>query len=177
MFTAIIAGITEQHRTKEGAFDIDTYVQDVNQVLRKLGHGEWHATMLVARFIPGSEELELVNCGQSFPVLVYPEGSKHKSTTIRLPSMVLGVDPEVSTCRKTIPFESGTQMLMYTDGLEEAKGGPKNKQFGRKRILKTCIESADSPKKQIGVLHSEWASHLGDNVADDDMCLVSVRAA
>jgi serine phosphatase RsbU (regulator of sigma subunit) len=175
MFTAIIAGITEQMRARPGKFDIDAYVQDVNHVLGKLGRKEWHATMLVGRFYPGSDELELVNCGQSFPCIVYPEGSKHKSGNVRMPSMVLGVDPVVETARKVVPFEPGSQILMYTDGLEEARGAS-GKQFGRKKIHKICLSTSDSPKKQIGMLHSEWNSHLGDEVADDDMCLMSVRA-
>ena len=176
MFTAIIAGITEQMRARPGRFDIDTYLQGLNAVLGTLGKKKWHATMLVARFLPKTSELELVNCGQSSPCVVYPEDSPHKSGMVRLPSMVLGVDEKCQFIRKIVPFLPGTQLLMYTDGLEEARSHA-GRQFGRKRIQKICLSAADSPKQQIGRLHSEWSAHLGDGAANDDMCLLVMRAA
>jgi len=175
MFTAVIAGITEQAKSRGSRFDIDAYIRDQNKVLRSLGKGGWHATMLIARFNPAAKELELVNCGHSFPYIVYPEDSGKAGESVILKSMVLGIDQHCKSTRKVIPFTSGSQILMYTDGLEEAKGA-NGRKFGRKNIIKACNSATESPMQQVGVLQNAWGTHLGDMRPDDDVCLVSMRA-
>lgn len=65
------------------------------------------------------DRLVVVSCGHPPPVLVGPDGSVTQLDTVPCLPLGLGVTYEAVT----VPWTAGQRLLMYTDGLSEARNG------------------------------------------------------
>lgn len=75
-----------------------------------------------------------------------------------------------------IQLEKGDQVLMFTDGISDQFGGPKNKKFLKKKFLEFALsnshKSLESQKTNIINEFNKWK---GDNEQTDDVCLLTFR--
>lgn len=179
MFTAIIAAEFEQTRAKAmglSAFPLEDFVNNLNQLILKLGHGGVHATLLIARYKKGSGKVEFINAGHTFPVVIPPKETNQKPESVPLRSDPLGLSQYFQPVVKSIPFKRGTSILMFTDGLIE--GSPDHRLYKEKRLHRSAqIESHQTVKQMLENIYEDWLDHLGGKQALDDVCLLAVKAA
>ncbi|MER7373872.1 PP2C family protein-serine/threonine phosphatase [Streptomyces lanatus] len=135
---------------------------------------EGFTTVVLAELPHGDSIVRLVNRGHPSPLLLYADG------TVRLlpatePALPLGMS-ELGTWpdrADEADFPAGATLLLYTDGLSEARDGsgrfydPEAGLAGRANALR-------EPAALLGVLSVEVRRHSGGGMADD-MALMAVR--
>jgi serine phosphatase RsbU (regulator of sigma subunit) len=176
MFTAIIAGLFEEARSRnESTFDLQSFAERANTVLHRLGRRQWHATMMVARFVTGSEEIDILLAGHPPPV-IKPPGDAPSGLPPFKGTQALGMDPDFVPTVRRIPFPKGASFMVYTDGLTEAVN-PGGKSFGRKRAREAFLLGRGDPREALTRLLDGWRGYLAGKPPADDVCVVVVRAA
>ncbi len=127
-------------------------------------------------FEPRARRLRYANAGHPYPYLYRAtEGFVYRLEAL---DPILGaldvVDGEYA--ERTLPWEPGDVLIMYTDGVTEARD-VEGRMFEHE-ALEACIaqaggDSAESIKSRILAAIS---AHCGDNLQDDDLTLVVVKA-
>ena len=177
MFTAVIAGIFDQHRHRSGEhFDMAEFASDINGVLHRLGRLQWHATMLMMRHIPGKGEAEFLFAGHPPAIILDPERGDESVKLLVKGSQPLGVEPSFPIVTTTLPFPKGSAFVFYTDGLTEARN-PAGRQYGA-RSLKNCLRKGikNSPKRLVDHIIEDWERYRAGRSPDDDSCVIVVKA-
>ncbi|MFI7412139.1 PP2C family protein-serine/threonine phosphatase [Streptomyces sp. NPDC049627] len=134
---------------------------------RNLGSDDF-VTAVVAGY-PGEGQLELVNCGHAPPLLVrdsavVPVEPDHPAPPLGLRTLA-GETPAL----QVLPFADGDQLLLYTDGVTEARN--------RDREFYPLAEGlarhvSDEPTHTVTALHDELLTHAGGHLHDDAALLL-----
>ncbi|MFB6846962.1 PP2C family protein-serine/threonine phosphatase [Streptomyces sp. NPDC056373] len=144
---------------------------------RNLGRDDF-VTAVVAGY-PRDGHLEVVNCGHAPPLLVRASGAVTPVEPV-LPAPPLGLRDLAGYAPglHTLPFADGDQLLLYTDGVTEARDGG--------RAFYPLAEGlqrhvSQEPARTLGALHEELLAHVGGRLHDDAALLLIrkpvVRAA
>lgn len=135
---------------------------------RNLGRDDF-VTAVVAGY-PRPGHLEMVNCGHTPPLLVSASGAvtpvepAHPAPPLGLRALT-GHAPGLHTLR----FADGDQLLLYTDGVTEARDG------GRAFYpLADGLERhvTHEPARTLDALHEELLAHVGGRLHDDAALLL-----
>lgn len=179
MFTAIIAASFDELRTQaSGAgklFPLETFAQRLNRLILKLGHGKMHATLLVVTFRKETHDIEVLNAGHPFPILIHADAAE-KNEPIVSRSDMLGIHDKFVPSVATAPFPPGTSLFMFTDGLIE--GAPDHRVYSERRLQKVArVQPNQAVSLMVSKVYEDWKKHLNGEQASDDVCLMAVRAA
>lgn len=136
--------------------------------------------MLVARYRSKTHEVELLSAGHNPPFVTYGSSGNDfpllQAGKIRLPSNLMGISGECKTTIKTIPFPAHARLLLYTDGLVEARN-PQGQQVKEKRIsIAFDAQEELSARQSVHRILATWEQHRAGFPADDDTCVVVMRA-
>src|SRR3954447_19383548 len=134
------------------------------------------ATAAVARFEQTADErargvtrMVWANAGPLPPLALHPDGSVAVLADWKA-DLLLGVDAHVQRTESVITLDSGTTVLLYTDGLIERLDADLD--TGLDRLRKHLAELADLPLQE---LCDELVTRLVDGKPEDDVALVAVR--
>jgi serine phosphatase RsbU (regulator of sigma subunit) len=141
---------------------------------RNLGHDDF-VTAVVAGYPQAAGHLEVVNCGHTPPLLVRASGSvspvepAHPSPPLGLRALT-GRAPSLHA----LPFADGDQLLLYTDGVTEARDNG--------RAFYPLAEGLErhvshEPARTLGALHDELLAHVGGRLHDDAALLLIRKPA
>ena len=127
-------------------------------------------------FEPGVRRLHYANAGHPYPYLYRAgEGFLHRLQALDpiLGALDLGAG---GYARRTMPWEPGDVLVMYTDGVTEARDDA-GRMFEHE-ALEACIaetegDSAESIRDRI---LEKISAHAGEGTQDDDLTLVVARA-
>ncbi|WP_078893543.1 PP2C family protein-serine/threonine phosphatase [Streptomyces sp. CT34] len=134
---------------------------------------EGFVTGVLVEIPPGDDEVRLVNRGHPAPLLLH--AGRVRSAEPSEPALPLGL-AELSAGRQrtdTVPFPSGATLLLYTDGLNEARNragdfyDPATRLTGRE---------FPGPDALLDALLSDVNHHTGGRISDD-MALLAVNRA
>ena len=127
-------------------------------------------------FEPGARRLRYANAGHPYPYL-YRATEEFLYRLEALDPILGALDVmDGGYAERTLPWEPGDVLIMYTDGVTEARD-VEGRMFEHE-ALEACIaqaggDSAESIKSRILAAIS---AHCGDNLQDDDLTLVVVKA-
>ncbi len=144
----------------------------VNEVLASdFSASDMFATLVFARFLPDGRRIVWSNAGHNPPLLLRRNGDVE---ALKPCGPALGIVAGARWRDVDQRFAPGDVLLLYTDGLIEARDGAK-RQFGVER----CIEAARRPagtaaKIRENVLNA-LSLHVGAKPFADDVTLVVVR--
>ncbi|MER6091871.1 PP2C family protein-serine/threonine phosphatase [Streptomyces bluensis] len=157
---------------REAAYDEPDLLAVVGRIERSLTRnldGDDFVTAVVAGY-PQAGQLELVNCGHAPPLLVRASGSVAAAEPTH-PAPPLGLRSLTSETPglQVLPFGRGDQLLLYTDGVTEARdhGGefyPLAEGLAR--------HVSDEPARTLTALHDELLEHVGGRLHDDAALLL-----
>lgn len=171
MMTALIAGLLNETAKSINQHTIPEFYDAVNRSLLKLGRRQWHATAISVYFEKDSHKLTLYNAGHVFPVKVSKDG---KTKYITGGSSPLGLEAGFSIREKQVDFDPGDKILLYSDGLTEARN-TKDKMYGRKRLSNNLSKSGDStPEQMLKKLIDDWDTFRGPVAPEDDTCIMAI---
>jgi len=160
---------------REAAYDEDDLTGVVNRIevaLSRRLSGEKFVTAVLAEFAE-SDTVTLLNCGHPSPLILGADGDG----TLAEPDDVappLGLTELVDAPPSpyTVKFARGDQMLLYTDGVVEARDGE-----GRFYPLadRLGLLTAADPERALEELRADVLRHVGGRIADDAAMLLIRR--
>ncbi|MBA2806166.1 serine/threonine-protein phosphatase [Streptomyces sp. KM273126] len=157
---------------REAAYDEPDLLAVVGRIERSLTRnldGDDFVTAVVAGY-PQAGQLELVNCGHAPPLLVRASGGVVAAEpTHPAPPLGLRALTSETPSLQVLPFGRGDQLLLYTDGVTEARdhGGefyPLAEGLAR--------HVSDEPAGTLTALHDELLEHVGGRLHDDAALLL-----
>ncbi len=157
---------------REAAYDEPDLLAVVDRIERSLARNlgaDDFVTAVVAGY-PRPGHLEVVNCGHAPPLLVHASGDlvtvepTHPAPPLGLRALT-GHTPDL----QVLPFTDGDQLLLYTDGVTEARD--------RGRAFYPLHEglarhACDEPARTLDALHDELLTHVGGRLHDDAALLL-----
>ncbi|WP_435879959.1 PP2C family protein-serine/threonine phosphatase [Streptomyces werraensis] len=161
---------------REAAYDEPELLDVVGRIERSLARnlgGDDFVTAVVAG-CPEPGRLETVNCGHAPPLLI--RGTEVTAVEPVHPAPPLGLRAlsEDTPRLQVVPFDDGDQLLLYTDGVTEARDA--GRAFypladGLTRSLR------DGPDRTLTALHQDLLDHVGGRLHDDAALLLLRRPA
>lgn len=89
-------------------------------------------------------------------------------------SYPLGIDESETFQEGSVQLERGDTLLLYTDGITEARGTPEDL-FGDDRLTRVFRDGGDRPAELIARLREAVRAHVHRETAEDDQTLVAAR--
>jgi hypothetical protein len=160
---------------------------------RRWGQYEEFVTALLAQIEPNEGRLTIVNCGHPPPILVSQDGDV-QILEVRAPAPPLGLVGlgSDSGAKETFTFKPNDQLLLYTDGVTEARDAnrtfyPLDERIGRLAVQARKQSRALVPRRTkqhangsavpplLGLVRDDLLRHTGAPLTDD-AALLLVRA-
>jgi serine phosphatase RsbU (regulator of sigma subunit) len=160
---------------REAAYDEDQLTGVVHRIEAALSRrlsGEKFVTAVLAEFV-GDDTVTFLNCGHPSPFVLSAtgEGAFAEPDDVAPP---LGLTSLVHAppCPYVVKFVPGDQMLLYTDGVVEARDG-----HGRFYPLaeRASLLTPVDPEKALEELRADVLRHVGGRIADDAAMLLIRR--
>ncbi len=157
---------------REAAYDEPDLLAVVARIerslARNLGPDDFVTAVVVGH--PRAGELEVVNCGHAFPLLISRSGDVVAVEPAR-PAPPLGLRALVAEppCLEILPFSEGDQLLLYTDGVIEARDRAREFYPLAERVARHV---SDEPEHILSAVHDELLAHVGGRLHDDAALLL-----
>lgn len=134
---------------------------------RNLGSDDF-VTAVVAGY-PREGQLEVVNCGHAPPLLVRDSVVMPVDPDRPAPPLGLRTLSGETPALQVLPFADGDQLLLYTDGVTEARDHEREFYPLADGLARhTC----DEPAHTVTALHDELLDHVGGRLHDDAALLL-----
>ncbi|MFD9032247.1 PP2C family protein-serine/threonine phosphatase [Streptomyces sp. NPDC059567] len=156
---------------REAAYEEPDLLAVVDRIERSLARNlrcDDFVTAVVAGH-PRPGVLEVVNCGHAPPLLV--RGSRVVPVEPAHPAPPLGLRAltgEIPALHE-LPFADGDQLLLYTDGVTEARDRGRRFYPLSERLAQHV---SDEPTRTLAALHDELLAHVGGRLHDDAALLL-----
>lgn len=136
------------------------------------GHSDVFATAVFMRFHPGARMLDYSNGGHNPPLLFRRDGGVER---LERGGAALGVLADLTYAEATLPFDEDDVLVLYTDGIVEARG-QRRLFYGLERLIETSRAQLgrDAAAMRDAIL-ADLDAHCGATPAQDDVTLVVVR--
>jgi len=163
--------------------DQTEFVRLLNQQFMELSEGGTFATAIVSTFFEPSRRLTVCNAGHPRPLMYHAAQQRwdflghHGASATATPSNIpLGILDVSKYEQFDVELEPGDCVVSYTDALIEARDAD-GKDLGEAGVLRIVRHLGDvSPDKLIGTLLKEIADRHPENLSEDDVTLLVVRA-
>ncbi|WP_404815277.1 PP2C family protein-serine/threonine phosphatase [Streptomyces thermolineatus] len=160
------AGLDGVARRLESALDRDIGLRT------GVERAEGFVTAVLAEFPPGAQQVRLVNRGHPPPLLVGPGGRTVRPVEPGHAALPLGMGELAAAPDRvdTVDFPRGALLLLYTDGLTEARNAAGEFYDPVPRLSGTAHAG---PEELLDDLLADVRRHTG-GVTEDDMALLAV---
>ncbi|MFF5533658.1 PP2C family protein-serine/threonine phosphatase [Streptomyces cinerochromogenes] len=162
---------------REAAHDEPDLLSVVGRIERSLARnlGPDDFVTAVVAGCPRSGHLEMVNCGHAPPLLISASGEIGAVETAR-PAPPLGLRALSGQAPRLqrLSFGVGDQLLLYTDGVTEARDTAREFYPLADGVARHVCEE---PARTLTALHDELLAHVGGRLHDDAALLLLRRQA
>jgi sigma-B regulation protein RsbU (phosphoserine phosphatase) len=147
-------------------------LQRVNRSLRRRGIEGLFCTLAYALFDFPDGSLQVANSGLPHPL--HYRAAEKRAAPIEVSGLPLGTFDGVSYDEVRVTLAKGDVVVLYTDGLVEARRG--REEYGPERLLRGLEAHAGLPAPELGEkLLSDLGDFLGDEIPTDDVTLIVVK--
>ncbi|MFB7909767.1 PP2C family protein-serine/threonine phosphatase [Kitasatospora sp. NPDC056076] len=133
--------------------------------------GESFITAVLIDIPDDGSHVHLIDCGHPPPLLLRPDGVTTLTTRNPAPPLGLGELAPVSYEVQTFPFHPGDRLLIYTDGVIEARDAQRRFYPLTERVT---AWQAERPGVLLSRLRRDLLAHVGRRL-DDDAAMVMVE--
>ena len=157
-----------------------TLVEAINQTLfDDLFSAEQFISMVYLSYQPSSHTLHYSNAGHNPPLLWHAR--KKEAEWLFTGDCLLGIEPIYHYHEKKRKLEKGDVVVVYTDGLTEARGsqtrGKNNKCFGTVLLEETMHANAGKSAQEIlDQIFSRWQEFVEGEPPQDDVTVVVMKS-
>jgi serine phosphatase RsbU (regulator of sigma subunit) len=141
----------------------------LNEALIDRADGALCSVALLTLDQPSAGSVRVAVAGHPPPLLIR-DGA---TSTVRPAGPVLGAFDEASWEVEALALAPGDQVLVYTDGVVEARG--REGRFGEERLCR-CVGAAGGPDEAIGSISAELDRFAEGALADDAAALAVMRS-
>jgi phosphoserine phosphatase RsbU/P len=146
-------------------------IGSLNSQINQHGHGT-NLAAFYAILDPINHTLEYVNAGFNPPFIVDPGGMVD---TLGGGGVALGMLDRVNLETTLIPIQTGDVLVMYSNGVVEAKDGH-NASFGIGRLINLVITNRDRPASEIQLaVEKDLMDHTEAGAAASDVSLIILK--
>lgn len=146
--------------------------QAFEELNEQLAAGDRHEEFISACVVVFDTEagtLRYSSAGHPAAFLFREEGM----APLRSTGPLLMLDPKAGYFSREIPLESGDLLVMYTDGLAEARAG--SQQFGEDRIIRAVERDLDATPDVLCKSLLDAAKDFAGGVIEDDTAIMAIR--
>jgi serine phosphatase RsbU (regulator of sigma subunit) len=144
---------------------------------RRWGQHEEFVTALLAEIDPEAGRLSIFNCGHPPPILISDDGVSVLEVPAPAPPLGLLTLGDSSGAARTLSFKPNDQLLLYTDGVTEARD--RRRSFyeldERVAVIRAKANGHGSGTRLLELLRDDLLRHSGAPL-EDDAALLLVRA-
>jgi sigma-B regulation protein RsbU (phosphoserine phosphatase) len=136
---------------------------------------ETFMSFLLLRWV--ADERKLFSCGAGHEHLLVLRPGTTEVEAIPSGGLILGIRAQAGEGyrEQELPFEPGTTVLLYSDGVTEAKN-PDGEMFGLDRLKEVTARHGSRPAEElVGALLEEVRTFAGKGPQHDDITLVALR--
>ncbi|HYE37419.1 PAS domain S-box protein [Methylocaldum sp.] len=160
-----------QPRLRNGAEKTLSVLNDI--LFEDLNRASFFISMFYLRYHADTRWITYANAGHNRPLLL--RRGERNCTELDAEGLILGVKKGVAFEEKALSLNEGDMVLLYTDGVTEAR----NKQgefFGEPRLCELFItHSQASPQELIEIIVDELGKFCQSRSFDDDISLVVLK--
>lgn len=150
--------------------DPATIVQRINDVLARSNDNMTFCTMFVGNYHAPSQTLTFCNAGHNKPILL---SSSCEPTFLSMkPNMAACLFEDYVFSNETLAFTPDMSLLVYTDGITEAKN-PHHENFGNKRLLDSIKQGSTIIQNVLGAV----ADFVKEEPQSDDITMLLLSPA
>ncbi len=151
--------------------DLKPLLMSVNHLFHQNTSETGYATLFFGEYDEAVRRLCYVNCGHPAPLLLHRDHSASWLRSTCMP-LVLFEDWECSTAE--IQLVPGDILLLYTDGVTEARN-ENGEEFGQQRLGRIACSCSHLPVSTMLRTIVDAVRGFGDNEEQDDITLVAAR--
>jgi serine phosphatase RsbU (regulator of sigma subunit) len=160
--------------TLEAAIDIDpspaVVLTYLNRILFRTGGQRAFMTLFYGVLDPATGRLDYACAGHPFPLRRRADGRVDELGTGALP---LGLRRQMSWNEATVVLDPGDVLVLYSDGIVEAVGGPGRNPLGYETLHRWVV-AGGHPARVHENLWALLAAHHGDLALEDDATVVVI---
>jgi serine phosphatase RsbU (regulator of sigma subunit)/ligand-binding sensor protein len=146
-------------------------VTRVNISLCRDTRPEEFVTLFLGKLDTRTRVLHYANAGHNRPVLYHAD----RTSQLESSGMVCGVLADNTYHESDVQLESGDILLLYTDGLNEARN-PDHGFFGLERTRRVILDNRERPAAEIvAMLRDEVRKFADSREQSDDLTLVLIK--
>lgn len=146
----------------------------LNELLfEDLNRAELFITMFYGKYNAERRLLTFANAGHNRPFLFRPKDGFCQELDAE--GLILGIKREVTFEEKSIQLQRGDMVLLYTDGITEARNASGD-YFGVDRLCAIISKVYnEQPEQVVEIILSEVTDFIGSTVAEDDISMVVMK--
>ncbi|MFE0632042.1 PP2C family protein-serine/threonine phosphatase [Streptomyces sp. NPDC058864] len=156
---------------REAAYDEPDLLDVVDRIerslARNLGPDDFVTAVVVGHPRPG--RMEVVNCGHAHPLLLRGGDVVAVESSGHVPPLGLRALAGEEPVLQVVPFSEGDQLLLYTDGVIEARDHGRRFYPLDERVTRHLT---DDPARTLAALHGDLLDHVGGKLHDDAALLL-----
>ena len=140
-------------------------------------HFNTFVTLFLAHFDPATRRLTYCNAGHNPPLVFCPNPNGRDAFTWLKPTgAAVGLVEEPQFRAQTLTLARGDVLLLYTDGVTEARN-PGQEQFGERRLAELVQQGAGLPAQElVRELRQALLAFGAGQPLDDDTTVVACKA-
>lgn len=146
-------------------------LEEINEQMSSGERSEEFISACVVIFDTEAGTLRYASAGHPAIILFHGEGNR----PLRSTGALLMLDTENSYHSKEFPMESGDLLVMYTDGLSEARPVNGLQQFGQQRIIRAVERDLSATPDVICKSLLDVAKDFARGSINDDLAIMAIR--
>ena len=144
-------------------------LEEINAQLASGDRNEEFISTCVVVFDTEAGTLRYASAGHPAAFVFHETGV----ASLRSTGPLLMLDPQASYFSREIPLQSGDLVVMYTDGLAEARSG--RQQFGENRIMRAVERDLDAAPDVLCKMLLDAAKDFAGGSIGDDTAIMAIR--
>ena len=144
-------------------------MEELNTIMSAQGRPEEFVSIIAAVFDTAAGTLRYASAGHP-PAWLWTEG---EVKPLRATGPLLMLDPKAGYTSREIELDAGDLLLLYTDGLAEARAG--ETLFGEERIAQVVRRDPGQDAKVLCKTLLDAAQDFADGPLTDDLAILAIR--
>jgi serine phosphatase RsbU (regulator of sigma subunit) len=149
-------------------------LKHVNELLLKIGESSLFVTVLYGILDRVTNQFSYARAGHELPIIVTPDG--RAEITAYRQGQLMGILDDLVLDEQTISVPEGSMILLYTDGVIDARHSD-GESFGMERLIKTLGHlSPGSAQDQCDQLWQILCEFQSKEAQEDDVTIMAVKS-